>query len=187
MLPEKPFAKMNLDDSVASLHERAVAPTVPQKLCSPCHVSCLRCRGPSDHECTECTSESVYREVFPNETYCDPGEHEVGSPKVIKLFQNDHNANDTAQNFSHKSIIQLIFEHISIYMLVIYVLSVTMITITIYIICRTFFTNPTANGNDKMNYAYNRIAYDGTNDHIILEQEMVINASDSSEETEAIK
>lgn len=62
-----------------------------------------------------------------------------------------------------------------------------MILFTIYIITQTFFTNPVTIGNDKKNYAYNRIAYDGANDHIIMEQEMIINTSDSSEETEPIK
>lgn len=187
MLPETANAKMNPGYTGASLHERAVVQNVPQKFCSPCHTSCLRCRGPSEHECTECSAESVYREVSPNETYCDTNEHDVGSPKVVKLFQNNQHSNETAQNFSHKSIPRLIYDHISIYMIVIYGISVTMILFTIYIITRTFFTNPTTNGNDKKNYAYNRIAYDGNNDQIVMEQEMIINTSDSSEETEPIK
>lgn len=187
MLPEKAYTKTNSDGPVASLHERAVVQNVPQKFCSPCHRSCIRCRGSADHECTECSAEAVYREVSPNETYCNSSDHEVGSPEVIKLFQNYQHSNETAQSLSHKSIFQLILDHTSIYMLAIYGISVTMILFTIYIITRTFFTNPTTNANDKKNYAYNRIAYDGTNDHIVLEQEMIINTSDSSEETEPIK
>lgn len=167
--------------------KRAVVPNIPQKQCAPCHVSCLRCRGPLDHECTECAQEMVYREVRPNETYCDPGEHESGSPKVIKLFDNDHNSNNTNHNFSYKSIFPMIFDHISIYVVCIYIVIVTIILFTVRAACRTFCINTTSNSNDKKNYAYNRIAYDGANEHIITEQEKFIQASDSSEETEMIK
>lgn len=130
----------------------------------------------------------AYREVLPNETFCDPGEHENGWPKVVKLFENDHNSNNTIHNFSYKSIFQIFFDHISIYVVCIYIVIVTIIIFTIRAVCRTFYTNTnTPNGNDKKNYAYNRIAYDGANEHIITEQEKFIQASDSSEETEMIK
>lgn len=199
MLPEtsntKTLSNNTSSTTTASPHptspqppmKRAVISNVPQKQCAPCHMSCLRCRGPNEHDCTECTSEMAYREVMPNETYCDPGEHENGSPKVIKLFDNDHNANTTIHNFSYKSIFQIFFDHLSIYIVFIYVVIVTIILFTIRAVCKTFFTNKTTNSNDKKNYAYNRIAYDGANEHIITEHEKFIQASDSSEETEMIK
>lgn len=165
--------------------KRAVVPNVPQKQCAPCHTSCLRCRGPLDHDCIECTSEMVYREVSPSETYCDPGEN--GWPQVVKLFDNDHNSNETMHNFSYKSIYQLFFNHISIYIICIYIVIVTIFVFTIRAVWKTFFANKMQNGNDKTNYAYNRIAYDSANEHIITEQEKFIHASDSSEETEMIK
>lgn len=191
MLPEKPNVEMKSKNASEVTtpppplpRKRAVIPTIPQKQCSSCHESCLRCRGSLNSDCTECATESIYREVALNETYCDPGEHEAGSPQVIKLFDNDHNFN-SSQRFSHKSIFKHFFEHISIYMILIYVLAVTIVLSTICLICKICCKN-SASSNDKKNYAYNRIAYDGTNDHIILEQEM-IHTSDSSEETETIK
>lgn len=165
--------------------KRAVVPNVPQKQCAPCHTSCLRCRGPLDRDCTECTPEMAYREVSPNEAYCDAGEH--GWPQVVKLFDNDHNSNETMHNFSYKSMVQLFFNHISIYLVCIYIVIVTIIVFTIRAVWKTFFASTVQNGNDKKNYAYNRIAYDSANEHIITEQEKFIHASDSSEETEMIK
>lgn len=188
MLPESSNIDLNSDSATARLHERAVIPSVPQKKCAACHISCLRCRGPLKSDCTECATESIYREVAPNETYCDPGEHEVGSPQVVKLFEPSHSSNNTDQNLSHKSIVQQLIEHTTISTALIYIASVTIILFTVYIACKVCGgTSTTVNTNDKKKYAYNRIAFDGTNDQIAIEQEMMIHASDSSEETETIK
>lgn len=195
MLPEKAGiiskSKSNdgLSSSAASLHRRAVISNVPQKRCGDCHVSCYKCRGPNAHECTECTSEAAYREVNANETYCDRSEHDDGSSlKVIKLFGNDHSNSSDQHNFSHKTFFQIYFEPSSMLLMIIYIIAVTVIALIVRVIYLTYcstVSNP--NVNDKKNYAYNRIAYDGTNDHIIMEQEMNLNISDSSEETETIK
>ncbi|XP_055326516.1 furin-like protease 1 [Sitodiplosis mosellana] len=194
MLPETPNTKTKSNSTSTSTtttatpssppRKRAVLPNVPQKQCAPCHTSCLRCRGPLDHDCTECTPEMVYREVAPNETYCDPGEHESGWPQVVKLFDNEHNSNVTMHNFSYKS---LIFNHVSIYLVCIYIVIVTIIVLTVRAVWKSFSATTTPNGADKKNYAYNRIAYDGANEHIITEQEKFIHTSDSSEEAEMIK
>lgn len=181
MLPERSKTKNSLE---SSLRERAVMFDVPQKKCAACHSTCLRCRGPFDHDCTECTTESVYREVTPNETYCDPGKREA-SPARGNLF--DGTTNDTQHNLSHKSMFSIFFEHITIYMIVSYIVLVTIILLAIRMLCRTWCCNgASTNSNDKK-YAYNRIAYDGTNDHIIMEQEAILHTSDSSEETEPMK
>lgn len=187
MLPEKSNIALNLssDTDTAKLHERAIIPKIPQKKCGVCHLSCLRCRGPTNADCTECTSESIFREVMPNETYCDPGEHESGSPQVIKLFDHNQYSNDTKRQ-SHKSIFHQLIEHASISTTLIYIASVTIVLFIVYMACKLCGENPTANSNDKKNYAYNRIAFDGT-DQIAMEQEIMIHASDSSEETETIK
>lgn len=186
MLPERPNTKLISDNSTASLHERrAVVQNVPQKQCADCHPSCLRCRGPLDHECTECATESVYRETAPNETYCDPGQREI---KSQQLFNKDQNNNDTQQNLSHKSIFQILFEHVSIYVIFIYILVVIIIILIGRIVVNAFFRNSIrTNSSDKKNYVYDRIAYDGTNDEIVMQQEININTSDSSEEIEIIK
>ena len=45
---------------------------VPQKLCAPCHFSCLKCRGPNDYDCLACAPDSIYQEKSQNESHCLP-------------------------------------------------------------------------------------------------------------------
>lgn len=192
MLPEKSNVKLIPENATAAMHERAVLPNPPQKKCGPCHTSCLRCSGPSNFQCTECTPESIYRENAPNETYCDPGEQEAGSPKITKLFNHDQmiNANGSQVNHvSHKSIIQQIVDMPTFITAIIYILSVTIIIFIVIMVYKTLYPNigVNSNSNDKKNYAYNRIAYDGTNEHIVMEQELMIPSSDSSEDVETNK
>lgn len=190
MLPEKSNVKILPENATSAMHERAVLPIPPQKRCGPCHITCLRCNGPSNFQCTECTPESIYRENAPNETYCDPGEHEAGSPKITKLFNHDQviNANGSQVNLSHKSIIQQIVDLPTLVAAIIYVLSVTIIIFIVLMVYKTLHPNVGAtSSNDKKNYAYNRIAYDGNNEHIVMEQELMIPSSDSSEDVETNK
>lgn len=185
MLPEKPTTKLISENSTASLHERAVVQNVPQKQCGDCHSTCLRCRGPLVHDCTECATESVYREIASNQTYCDPGQREIKSQTI---FNNDQNSKETQQNLSHKSFFQILFEHKSIYIIGIYIVVVIVILLIVRIFVSTFIGNYVrASGNDKKNYVYDRIAYDGTNDDIVLQREINITSSDSSDEIEIIK
>lgn len=188
MLPEKPNTKVRTDITSTVPRERAIIQNIPQKQCDSCHESCSRCRGPLVHECEECAPDLVYRKAAPNETYCDSSDYESGSPKIVKLVHNDHTSNDTVNNLSHKSIFKIFFDHVSIYMIFIYVVSVATILIAACLLCKSFSEKTAKNiGNDKKNYAYNRIDCDGTNDHITLDQEIIINTSDSSEENEAMK
>lgn len=187
MLPEIPNVDLNSDNATARLHERAVLSNVPQKKCAACHITCFQCRGPLNSDCTECAPESIYREVASNETYCDPGEHEIGSPQIIKLFDPNHTSNSTDHNLSHKSIVQQLSEHISISTALIYIASVIIILFAVYLTCKLCGESATVISNDKKKYAYNRIAFDGTNEQIAIEREVMISASDSSEETETIK
>lgn len=185
MLPEESNTKLIPDNSTASLHERAIVQNVPQKKCGSCHSSCLQCRGPLNHECTECATESVYREVAPNETYCDPGQREIQSQQLFN--NNDQNVNVTQPNLSHKSIFQMFFELNSIFIVFIYILVVTIILLVGRIFVKAFMRSDSrTNSNDKKNYAYDRIAYDGANEDIVMQQEININISDSSEETDKL-
>lgn len=187
MVAERPRGKIKSDQQQQpSLRKRAVNVNVPQKQCAPCHLSCLRCRGPSNHECTECVNSSAYREMAPNETYCDAASDRDGSLKVIKLFNNDHSTNDTQNYFSHKSFLQILYDGFPSYiMIILYIALVTTVLIVARYLYAAFITSK--NTSDKKNYVYNRIAYDGGNDHIIMEQEMMMNTSDSSEEIEMNK
>lgn len=191
MLPEKSNIRILPENATATMHERAVLPIPPQKRCGPCHESCLRCSGPSNFQCTECAPESIYRENAPNETYCDPSEHEAGSPKITKLINHDDqmiNANGSQLNLSHKSIIQQIVEMPTLVTAIIYILSVTIIIFIVVMVHKTLDPNVGVNStSDKKNYAYNRIAYDGNNEHIVMEQERMIPSSDSSEDVETHK
>lgn len=175
MVPERP--------------SRAVLTSIPQKRCVDCHQSCSQCRGPNAYECTECSNESTYRVVSSNETYCDLNENAPpkdvnGELKVIKM---DHIINETEHNaFSHKSFSQLFYDHFSLLMLIIYVVVVLIVLIIMrltYMKISTKDIHSNDSNDTKKNYAYNRITYDGTNDHILLEQALVNNStSDSSDE-----
>lgn len=186
MAPERSSIKLLPENATSTMHERAVLPNIPQKKCDRCHVSCLRCTGPSNFQCTECTQNMIYRENSPNETYCDPGpdEHEEagGSPTITKLFS-PHQINGTQMNLSHQSIFQEIAGMPTLVTGIIYILSVTIILLVLIMIYKLLHPNVgVISNNDKKNYAYNRIAFDGQNDQIIMEQELMIPNSDSSEE-----
>lgn len=190
MMAEFPRTKTKADQKQASLRRRSVATStsVPQKQCLACHPSCTKCRGAKNHECTECTTESAYREVSPNETYCDGivNEQDNGSLKVIKLFHNDQTTNDT-QN-SHKSILHMIYTDFPFYTIIAYIaLVIILLAVLRYLILTCCSNDSSSNSGNKKKYVYNRIAYDGTNDHVITEQEIMVNTSDSSEEIETNK
>lgn len=107
--------------------------------------------------------------------------------KVIKLFDGDHNTNTTAH--SHKTLFESLsdFDSMTLLLIILYVVGIA----TILLIARFVYVRYCSSTNDahadKKSYAYNRIAYDGTNDHIIMEQDMVHTTSDSSDEIEPNK
>lgn len=63
-LNEEDFS--NLDD--ITQQERSI----PQKLCSLCHFSCLHCLGPNDYDCRACAPDSVHTVKSSSEAYCYP-------------------------------------------------------------------------------------------------------------------
>lgn len=46
--------------------------SIPQKLCSLCHFSCLHCLGPNDYDCRACAPDSVHTVKSSSEAYCYP-------------------------------------------------------------------------------------------------------------------
>lgn len=121
-----------------------------------------------------------------NESYC---EADANPLKVVKMFDGDHNPNATVDKFSHKSVLHTLLDVdtrsmliISIY--VVAILALFLVSGIAYVKCCTTVSD---SHTDKKNYAYNRIAYDGTNDHIIMEQDMLQTISDSSDEIEPNK
>lgn len=189
MMPEKPRKNSKSDHITSTLRKRAVVQMIPQKQCAACHQSCYQCRGPMAYECTECTNESFYREVTSNESYCDVGPTiQNDELEVLKL---EHASNETSiHRFSQK--FSLIFNQFSIFIIFIFIVLVTIFLIIVRFVCIRLTTKASSvnsSGIDKKNYAYNRIAYDGNNEHIIMEQEIVAETSedDSSDDAETIK
>lgn len=156
---------------------RSVVPSVPQKLCAACHSTCLKCSGSHDYECTECALDAVFKEAASNKTYCVPQNQKIPL-EGITAYDGDDNINGT-NDFSHNKFIHETFTLFFIYLLVIILIAVTTTYLIIKFIVSQFcaFTN----SKDQNSYAYDRIAYDGTNDHIIVEQELLNNFSDSEE------
>lgn len=70
-LKARRMTKHRRDTENGNETERAIKmPIYPQKLCAPCHFSCLKCKGPNDYDCTDCAPDAVYTEKSTNEAYC---------------------------------------------------------------------------------------------------------------------
>lgn len=155
---------------------RSIAAKMPRKQCAACHYSCLKCRGPNDYECTRCTNEAQYRRTEFNQTFCVPVPLDE-----ITIGDNveQSTSNFTSHNLGDRK--NLIF--FLIYL--VFIISITIVS-TFFIvrfIITQYCTAP--KGKDQNNYAYDRIAYDGTNEqeHVVIERETLddCNLSDSEE------
>lgn len=185
VLPEKLRAGSRKPMAVPP-HERAVISDASQKQCADCHTTCYRCRGPNAYDCIECSSGFIHRIVTANESYCDT---DANPQKILKLFDGDHNANVTVNDFSHKNLLQTLLDYDTISMVIVsvYVMAFLVFLLILRIVYVKCCATASDSHTDKKNYAYNRIAYDGTNDHIIMEQDMLHTISDSSDEIEPNK
>lgn len=119
----------NLDD--ITQEERSI----PQKLCSLCHFSCLHCLGPNDYDCRACAPDSVHTVKSPNEAYCYPV-----SPVHTSTFHNKISPN---------------------FMLFIGVVSASglIITLTFIFYC-LYKTYKNVCCNKKVEYEYDRVEMD---------------------------
>lgn len=186
MLPEKIRSKAKSVISTNAPHERAIISDASQKQCADCHSTCYKCRGPSASDCTECTADYNFRNATTNESYCDIIEQpDANVPKVVKLFDGEHNTNTTSNQFSQKTFLQTIAS-LPLNLIFICLAVVCVILLVLRIICLKYCGNENESHADKKNYAYNRIGYDGTTDHIIMEQD-ILTISDSSDEIEPNK
>lgn len=186
MLPEKTRSKGKSSISTNAPHERAIISDASQKQCADCHLTCYKCRGPNASDCTECASDYKLRNVTTNESYCDIIElPDANVPKVVKLFDGEHNTNATSNQFNQKTFLQSI-SSMPLNLIFISVAVICVILLVLRIICVKYCANENDSHTDKKNYAYNRIGYDGTTDHIIMEQDMLA-ISDSSDEIEPNK
>lgn len=107
--------------------------------------------------------------------------------KVIKLFDGDYNSNAT--DHSHKTLFESLpdFDSMSMLLIILYVVGVATILLILRFVYKRYCSSANELHTDKKSYVYNRIAYDGTNDHIIMEQDMHHAISDSSDEIEPNK
>lgn len=161
----------------ASPSLRSIAPKKPHKQCAACHYSCLECRGPNDYECTRCTNEAQFHSTEFNQSFCVPvALDEITTGDTIEPSSTN---NFLSHNLGDRK--NLIF--FLIYL--VFIISITIVS-TFFIvrfIITQYCTAPKS--KDQNNYAYDRIAYDGTNEqeHVVIEREMMddCNLSDSEE------
>lgn len=169
--PDRSYMVAEKSPSQSTIHT-----SVPQKRCEACHYSCVECSGPHDYDCTRCMSEAQFRRTEFNQSFCVPVPFdEITNGVAIEQSTN----NFTTQNLRDRN--NLIFFLIYI----VFIISVTLAS-TFFIvrfIVTQYCTAP--KGKDQKDYAYNRIAYDGTNEqeHVVIERDMLdeSNVSDSEE------
>lgn len=166
MLPEKLRRQSSLPQKM------------PHKECATCHYSCLECHGPNDYDCIRCLSESQFRRTKFNQTFCVP----VPLDEITNGGEtlNEHSTNSfISHNLADRN--NLIF--FLIYLVFIISITIASTFFIVRFIITQYCTAP--KGKDQNNYAYDRIAYDGTNDqeHVVIERQMLdeCNLSDSEE------
>lgn len=116
----------NLDDITPQ--ERSI----PQKLCSLCHFSCLHCLGPNDYDCRACAPDSVHTVKSSSEAYCYPV-----TPAHTNSFQTKITTN---------------------FMIFIGFISATSLIITLAIFCFKLYKHFCF--NKKVEYEYDRVEMD---------------------------
>lgn len=142
--------------------KRAIMKMVPQKLCAACHYSCLKCAGPNEYDCMACAPDSELTSSSADESFC--------LSISVPVTENDHLA------------------HINRTKLFFLILLAVLLGIACVIAIGWFFYIKLGKrlSADERKYAYGRIEYDGSNEQIIIEQE-ILNASSDSELDEVIK
>lgn len=171
--------------SSASLREvshvvRAVGYSTVQKQCAACHTSCLKCRGPNEYDCTQCSLDADYKENAPNETYCIQRNAKTYISSEIVVL-NGSSENETQNQRSP----MIPFERLLLYSLGIVTLAVTIILLITNFVWKRCSNKLNSNSKLQNNYAYDRIAYDGSNEQHIIEQEM-LNSYISDSESEQV-
>lgn len=81
-------------------------PTATQKLCGPCHYSCLKCRAPNDYDCIACAPDAQLTERTSNESYClsigskTPSTTKAPDPTLAFANDGDVPDSDTTTTFN---------------------------------------------------------------------------------------
>lgn len=148
MLPEEPP------------NAAAATPNRPIKQCAACHYSCLQCHGPNDYECTRCIDAAQFRRNRFNQSFCMPTDsnHIDDRPMIHSLDGFEQQQNFPSHNWNDRK--YLIF--FLIYIVVIVSITIVFTLFTVRCIVRQYCAPPI--GKDQNNYAYDPIAYDGTNE-----------------------
>lgn len=179
MMPEKSTGSHVPLMTVASPSLRAIASQMPHKHCAACHYSCLICSGPNDYECTRCATDAQFRITNFNQSFCVPV-----SFNEITISDNVENGTNNFSSHNLGDRKNLIF--FLIYL--VFIISITIVS-TFFIVRFVITQYCTApKGKDQNNYAYDRIAYDGTNEqeHVVIEREILDDGNLSeSEEVDA--
>lgn len=158
---------------------RAVSHSMVQKQCAPCHTSCLKCRGPNEYECTQCTLDTDYIEKTASETYCFQRNTKTWVSSEI-IYLNNNNESES------KGSPMISFERLMLYSLGIIILLVTIILLITNFLLKQCFNGTNSGSKLQNKYAYDRIAYDGSNEQHIIEQEILNSFSDSENEHEQV-
>lgn len=127
---------------------------IPQKLCGPCHFSCLKCRGPNDYDCTSCAPDSsVTTERTTNESYCLPKSNYIHPP-----------------GFNRK-----------IYIVLFIIVPATLIIFGLIVIFWILKCKLCGFNQNASQYIYNRIDFDAANNTITHSQKIGVELSSDSE------
>lgn len=133
-------------------NKRAILKITPQRLCASCHFSCLTCTGPSDSECKACAPDAVLNNRSNTEAFC-----------LEKVPINNTNEQLTTDG-QRKLLLPVV---------AVILTSIGLIVAIVWSVLRL-----TKKTKDQ-NYAYDRIAFAGNAEQIIIDEDILYESSAS--------
>lgn len=134
-------------------NERAILKPNTQRLCGSCHFSCLKCRGPSDSECTACAPDAQLNSRSATEAFC------IGRIAI---------------NGTHDAFLKSTQDkHALMFMFAAIITSIGLITAIVWSVLRL------VRRSKEHNYTYDRIAFTGTDERAMIGQDILCESSDS--------
>lgn len=133
--------------------QRAILKPTTQRLCASCHFSCLKCRGPSDSECAACAPDAQLNSRSSTEAFC------IGHATMNETNERLFKGNENGQ----------VWVPVAAAILT----SIGLIAAIVWSVLRL------TRRNKEQNYAYDRIAFAGANEQIIIDQDILDESSAS--------
>lgn len=142
----------DLHDREASRPRAILKPTI-QRACASCHFSCLKCRGPSDSECTACAPDAALNSRSATEAFCIG---RVVSEEIKEQLPDAHEQ-----------------KRLWVPVAAAILTSIGLIAAIVWSVMRL------TRRSKEANYTYDRIAFTGDRERIMIDQDILCGSSDS--------